>query len=63
MQITPQIDGSLYIEDPEKTSGFDMGNRFLSSKPMVEGISIRYFLCTERMPGPGFCTSQQIHPH
>lgn len=37
MRVTPQLDGSLWIEEPEKTAGFDMGNRSLFIKTNGRG--------------------------
>jgi glycogen debranching enzyme len=37
MLVTPQKDGSLWIEEPEKTAGFDLGNRSLFVKTNGKG--------------------------
>lgn len=37
MQVTPKKDGSLWIDEPENTSGFDMGNRTLFIKTNGKG--------------------------
>lgn len=37
MRVIPQNDGSLWIEEPEKTSGFDMGNRSMFIKTNGKG--------------------------
>jgi len=37
MQVTPQKDGSLWIEEPEKTAGFDISNRSLFVKTNGRG--------------------------
>jgi hypothetical protein len=37
MLVTPQKDGSLWIDEPEKTAGFDLGNRSLFIKTNGKG--------------------------
>lgn len=37
MRVTPQNDGSLWIEEPENTFGFDMGNRTMFIKTNGKG--------------------------
>jgi len=37
MHVTPQVDGSLRIEQPERSTGFDMGNRSLFIKTNGKG--------------------------
>ncbi|MFH2004006.1 MAG: hypothetical protein ABIK27_04580 [Bacteroidota bacterium] len=37
MRVIPQKDGSLWIEEPERTSGFDMGNRSMFIKTNGRG--------------------------
>jgi hypothetical protein len=44
MLVTPQKDGSLLIDEPEKTAGFDLGNRSLFVKTNGNGdLNLIYF--------------------
>jgi glycogen debranching enzyme len=45
MHVIPQNDGSLFIKEPEKTAGFDMGNRSMFIKTNGKGDLNQIYFC------------------
>jgi hypothetical protein len=65
MRVTPLKDGSLWIEEPEKTSGFDMGNRALFIKTNGSGDLNQIFFVQGALAGSWQLnlTADGIHVH